>query len=638
MDSNANPTVKTKRITEPLDALSISYRPLIGLLFVVCALLAFYDLSGGAGFEPTDCWVAQTAREMNQAGGAQGWLIPRFSGETRLQKSPGPYWLVMLISRVLGRPIDETCARIPNGVAALAIVATIVWLTRRIAGQRAALFAGYAAGASAIVLYWSHRGASDLGLAALTTGSLACVYGAFRTERPGQRGAFWLGAYFLAGLGMLYKLPMPVACVGLPAIALVVLTGRWRLLLSPWHLLGLVLFLLPWLPWAAAVIYTEPTALFKWRTEFLDRFTGDLPNVEQNKHWQFLFLYPLTAVIYCLPFSLSLPGALWRGFKPAPGVDRTGQLFLLCWFFGQLAFFTAATGKESRYFLPAIPPLFVLLGMELDAFFDPQRPRNPARLRLGLALVLVLTPIGIAATMFGVRSWYRHIGASEGLEWSAVWVPTGLAFGIVGLGICACAVAYRRGALRTSFALLVVAVWAMWLWAWPKVMPVLVSQKPFRDFAAQLNARIPRAYDGALKQIGTQDSRIIWYSDRRFPRIIDQLELLKLEGGQRSLEHEMRLIGEEMVRQLRGEPLVLMVIHRFDYVDFLLKAPEELAKIGETMPPTHLWLQARFGGAARQFVIFGNHPPPWPEPALDPPSDRLARRQVEPGAPPAGRP
>lgn len=31
------------------------------------ALVCFYDLDGGARFEPTDCWVAQTAREM-QAG------------------------------------------------------------------------------------------------------------------------------------------------------------------------------------------------------------------------------------------------------------------------------------------------------------------------------------------------------------------------------------------------------------------------------------------------------------------------------------------------------------------------------------------------------------------------------------------
>jgi len=40
-------------------------------------LLCFYHLDGGARFEPIDCWVAQTAREMREAG---DWLVPRFSG------------------------------------------------------------------------------------------------------------------------------------------------------------------------------------------------------------------------------------------------------------------------------------------------------------------------------------------------------------------------------------------------------------------------------------------------------------------------------------------------------------------------------------------------------------------------------
>ena len=39
-------------------------------------LLCFYDLDGGPRFEPIDCWVAQTAREMQDAG---DWLVPRFA-------------------------------------------------------------------------------------------------------------------------------------------------------------------------------------------------------------------------------------------------------------------------------------------------------------------------------------------------------------------------------------------------------------------------------------------------------------------------------------------------------------------------------------------------------------------------------
>jgi len=46
------------------------------------------------------------------------------------------------------------------------------------------------------------------------------------------------------------------------------------------------------------------------------------------------------------------------------------------------------------------------------------------------------------------------------------------------------------------------------------------------------------------------------------------------------------------------------------------------------MPPVHLWLQTRVGSKDRQFVLFANRPPPWPEPALSPPSERLEQARA----------
>src|SRR5262249_9575034 len=276
-------------------------------LMVATICLAFYDLSGGARFEGTDCWVGQTAREMRESG---DWIVPRFSGEKRLQKSPGAYWAVMLASRLRGTPVDEVNTRIPNACAAVLIVAMIFWLTRRIAGLRAAVFAGFAAASSQMILYWSHRGASDLGLSALITVSLACLWVASGDEPPGwKRNLLWMLGYFTAGLGMLYKMPMPLACIGLPAVLYVLIQRRWRIFASPWHLVGLLLFCLPWLPWAVMVCRAEPTATAKWRVEFLDRFTGDLPNVEANKQWFFYFFYLLPLLVFTLPYSLSVPAA-----------------------------------------------------------------------------------------------------------------------------------------------------------------------------------------------------------------------------------------------------------------------------------------------------------------------------------------
>ncbi len=596
---------------------------LLGWTILLCSV----GLAGGAYFEPIDCWVAQTAREMRAAG---DWLVPRFSGEVRMQKSPGPYWAVMLTSLARGTPVDEVSARLPSVVAAVLLVATVFWLTRRIAGVRAAVYGGFAMSASVLILWWSRRAASDLGLAACTTVSLAALWIGSECVPAGRRRvAYWLLGYFMAGVGMLYKMPMPLVVVGLPAVCYVLLLRRWSILASGWHLVGLLVFLLPWLPWAVAVFWAEDAALTKWKVEFIDRFTGSLPNVQGQDNWRYLCTYLGPPLLYCLPFTLSLPGALWRAFRRQPGVERRGTLFMVIWIASLLVFFTASTGKEWRYFLPALPPFFVLLGIELAAFFDPARRATPRRDLAGAVAVWVLTPtVLFGGAFWGLRRWFEKRGQYELADlytWTDVWQAYAVAAAILVAGFSLAAWLYLRRREQLSFAAIVATMWLMWLWSWPQVMPLLMSQRPFRDFAAQLNEQIPAELRPHLRQLGSQDSRIVWYGDVRLPRLIDQLDLLREQGHERSLEYELRRYGEEMVRQLSGSEPVLFVASLLDYVHFLISAPEELARQGRALPPQHLWLQTRYGDYGRHFVVFGNVPPPYPEPQLRVPERQRAR-------------
>jgi 4-amino-4-deoxy-L-arabinose transferase-like glycosyltransferase len=432
---------------------------------------------------------------------------------------------------------------------------------------------------------------------------------------------------------MLYKMPMPLVVVGLPALLYVLLRNRWAILRSRWHLLGLVLFLLPWLPWAIAVSLVEDAAWLKWRVEFLDRFTGDLPNVAPQTQWKFYFTYLGPPALYCVPFTLSLPGALVRAFRRQPGANRDGLLFMAIWFLSHLAFFTVSVGKEWRYFLPALPPLFVLLGVELAAFFNPDRVPRPVRDRAGALAVWVLLPVGLAAGVFGLHYWYQRRGRLE-LEgvhtWSDVWQAYAVAAAILaaGFGLAAWLYVRRRG--PASFGTIVATMWLTWLWAWPNVMPLMMSQRPFIDFAEQLAdpARVAPALRPQLRNAGSQDSRIIWYSDVRIPRVIDQLELLAEQAGRRSLAYEIRRTAEEMLKGLAGDEPVLYVATLEDYDKLLRKAPAELARTEQTMPPTHLWLQTRYGAPKHQYVLFGNRPPPFAAPELRLPEEQKARRAV----------
>ncbi|MBK9119052.1 MAG: glycosyltransferase family 39 protein [Phycisphaerales bacterium] len=638
-----------------------------GVLLLSTAALSFYHLDGGAGFEPVDAWVGQTAREMYEGEFPRTLIVPTFSAETRMQKSPGPYWAVMLTAWVRGQAtIDEVATRIPNAFAALLLVATLFWLTWHIAGDRPAIFAGFAASASVCVLWWSHRGASDLGLTACTTLSLAALWVAAERCRAGAgRNALFLLAYFAAGVGMLYKMPMPLAVVGVPALLYVLVLRRWSVLAHWVHLVGLAVFLVPWLPWALAAAQLEHAALHKWLVEYLDRYTGDLPNVEDQGGWKYSWYYLPMPLAFCLPWSLSLPGALARVFRrdafalpaattrPDGGGDsigRRGRVFMLLWFVGLLVFFTASTGKEWRYFLPALPPLFVLLGIELAAFFGPRPAGHSHRLaRLGVLGIWIGYPLAVGVGLtIGLRKWWAMRGQFE-LD-GLVTLPTvamevAVAAALLYIALAVSAWLYLRGRTHASFGCIVVGMFALWLWAWPMVMPRFLSQRPFRDFATQLVEHVPAEQRSALRMIGTHDPRINWFGDLRFPRIIDQLALLReqverVQNGQqtarRDLDYELQRYGEEIIRGLRGTELVLYVFPFESYVLLIASAPAELAARDEAMPPHYLWLQTRYGNFDRQMLLVSNRPPPFPAPPLRLPEKLAARLQAAGAAFPIG--
>ena len=591
-------------------------------------LLSFFHLEGGAGLEPVEAWVAQPAREMHEnisrmlaERDTAGWqwreiIIPQFCGETRMQKSPGAYWTVCLVSYLRGQPVDEVSARIPNAIAAIMLVVTIFWLTRRIAGDRAAIFAGFAASSSAMILSWSHGAASDLGVTAWITMSLACLWVASEDEPPGvKRNLLWLCGYLCAGLGMLYKMPLPLPCIGLPAFLYVLLCNRWKIFASWWHLLGLVLFLLPWLPWALAAMHFEETALDKWRTEYFDRVTGDLPNVEDQIKWYFYLFYVGAALLVTVPYTLSIPSAIARPFRDSDRVNRNGVWFVMIWLISLMIFLTVSTGKETRYILPAMPPLFVLLGGELAAFFNPHRPNNWSTGKIGFWLVAVLVPAGLCGAGVALYYfWQEH--ASQGMfTWDQIRQPYLVTAIIFTVGAIFAALLFLRRRANASFAALVTTMWLVCVWAWPNLMPYISSQQPFKDFAAQLTTLSPE-HRAAIKQIAQQDPRYIWYSDVRFPRIIDQLDLLKEQGGRRNLEYETRRILEELVRLLEGDELALFVASPNHYGRMMTEFRTAWEKEGHAFPDTYLWIQARVGRADRRYVLFGNRPAPWEPPEL----------------------
>lgn len=584
------------------------FAPWLAALLGWTLILGFYDLGGGAAFEPIDAWVGQTAREMLASG---DWLVPRFSGEIRLNKSPGAYWAVMLTSCAFSRPVDEFCTRFPGGVAGVVMTFAIVWLACRTVGRRAAIYAGFAAASSIFFLSWTHRGSSDFGLAAICALSLAAFWEGTLHPHTLKRGLFWMLAYLLAGVGMLYKMPMPLIGVGLPAVLFALLRGRWRVLFSPWHLLGIVLFAAVWAPWAYLMMGESAGSLDRWRIEFIDRFLGEAPNVQGVDPVKEFLVNLLVPLAFTFPFLLSIPAAVFRTLRERTSVSADAAFFLLIWPIAVYGVLLASSGKEVRYFLPALPPIFVMLGLELAVVFDHRIRELFDANRAAIVAIWLLGPIAMAS---GVWALLKNLAEDDsiGVRELAPWIIAVAA--LFGLGIVVSAALYwtcRRG---SAFGCLVATMWLVFIVAWPTLMPRLITADHARELAGDL-LKLTKEEQAVLRFVGSQDPRVIWYGGIPIPRLVGQEEMQSLLAGRRALDEEERIYAARMIEKLLGDAPILLVIREPDFERFLRLAVNRDPRKEAILGHLNVWIHS---GAAdrksRQFLVLGNRPPSWPPP------------------------
>ena len=170
---------------------------LIIAVMAFAAVVSFWTLSD----EPLDdheCLVSVTAREMLQTG---DWVLPRFNGEIRLQKTPLCYWLVASVAKVTGK-VDEFSARLPSACFAVLSAAAILYFVSQWLGiEIAALSAAVWVSTLAFIRY-SHSARPEMALCSLVTISMLSFYSAMQTQSKTASNLVY--ACFLAQLFSCY--------------------------------------------------------------------------------------------------------------------------------------------------------------------------------------------------------------------------------------------------------------------------------------------------------------------------------------------------------------------------------------------------------------------------------------------------
>ncbi len=290
---------------------------------------------------------AEVAREMIRSG---DWIVPRYNGEVYLDKPPLLLWLIAFPSYLYGS-VTPFIARFPSALAAWIGVLVLFLGGRRMYGTARAGILSAGILLSCYQYFSQARSAkTDVLLCLLVLLSLYFFYLGYETAR--RRTLLFLCSFFFMGLGVLTKGPFGFL-IPFPIVALFLIKEKkTRVLLSGEFLLGYLILLLVALPWPLLFVrrfgLQESIALVR-ETHPLSR--------QAPFYFYFLEIWGQFA-----PWSILLPLLGFYLWKERSQVWQSRESLCLIWFVLLFLLLTAFKVRVSRYLLPALPPLALMLG------------------------------------------------------------------------------------------------------------------------------------------------------------------------------------------------------------------------------------------------------------------------------------
>ena len=541
------------------------------------------------------------------------WLVGQVQGRPRLEKPPLPRWVVGALIRATGRR-DEATVRLPNALAALALVGLAYAWGRSAGGRSVGLAAGFALASTAPFLVEMRQAGND-GMLALFV-ALALYAGARRLGVaggdgvPGARG--WAVAGLVAtGLGFLCKGPVIFLWVGLPLAGF--LASRRQLgagsrLLADARGLALLAGLV--LIWPVAVAFRHPAAVGVWWLE-LGQKAGGL-GVEHGNARGSILLGGLALGLPWAPLALaSLAGPVrrWRARRREIAVEPEAPALALAWWwaFAPLAALGTWDVAKPSYYLPAVPALAILAGsgwVRLAARARDAAHGLPARLALqgawaGLVVAGAVLPV---------------IAHQVAPGWAGWALAGGVALIVAGL---AGARAWRAGGDALSLAPMAVGLVAVALIGYGAIAPAGNPARGHRALADSLARALPAGSPAWF--LDDLEEGVWFYSPG--------LDLRPVPGAAPHRGHALRAAatpgrGRAALAEARAREAVARLDAWADRAGpgaFLLVRAKLLDHLGPFLPP-HLVPVLREAGVERPAVVLLRVRPPAEVAALPAPA------------------
>ncbi len=269
------------------------------LVLAVIWFALFFELGKLPLIQPDEGRNAEVAREMNGSG---AWLSPSYDGITYLDKPAFYFKAVALSLTAFGD--NETAARLPSALFALALLATVFAFCRHAYGTRCAMMSVMVIASMPLFVMMARTVIFDIALAFFESAAIFAGFLAEEREGKSRRNWYLLGA-LSAGLATLVKGPVGFLIPGLVLFVFNRVEGRrgvWKRFFAP---LNLLVFFGVTLPWFIGLSLQHPDfPYYGLIEESIHRFT-----TASFHRTQPFYFYALIVAGLFLPWSLILPEA-----------------------------------------------------------------------------------------------------------------------------------------------------------------------------------------------------------------------------------------------------------------------------------------------------------------------------------------
>ncbi len=335
------------------------WREIQVLWLLVLVSGVYFTRMGDLNLHGEETRRAQVAAEMLWSG---DWLIPHQQGKIYLSRPPLGSWAIAAVAELRGT-LDAVTVRLPTILATLLTTLLIYAYARNFLSRTGAFLAAVAYPSMAQVLQLGRLAESEGLFTLLISASLLIWHWGYLRKWPAHW--MWVAGYVLSALAGLTKGPQGLAYfVGPVWFYLIVLERRWRELLRPAHVVGMMAGLVTIALWQVPyMLATSWDAGFSvWFTQASNRFA--YPSFWRTaRHF---VQFPLEILACTLPWSLALAQLFNRNFWRAVQSIRAEVLFLLTALLVTFPTVWFAPFARGRYFMPLYPLIGILCGIVLD--------------------------------------------------------------------------------------------------------------------------------------------------------------------------------------------------------------------------------------------------------------------------------